>query len=73
MKCLRSSKGFTLIEVMIVIAIIGILLSIAVPQFMKHMDKEVKYKQHLQQSADNFRDSMLMDNPSRVGGESPLD
>jgi general secretion pathway protein G len=44
-------RGFTIIELMVVLACIGLLLSIAAPRFMQHIDhaREVTLRQDLQQ------------------------
>lgn len=44
---MRNKKGFTLIELMIVVAILGILAAIAVPAFLKYIKRSKTSEAHL--------------------------
>ena len=52
--CIRRTKGFTLIELMVVIVIIGVILLIAVPNFAR-MQSQARVRAGAQAIAQDFR------------------
>jgi len=55
----KSQKGFTLVELMIVVAIIGILAAIAIPQFAAYRQRA--FNSSAQSDLRNFKTAMEAD------------
>ena len=66
----RIKGGFTLIELMIVVAIIGILAAVAIPAFMKYIKKSktAEATQQVKKLADGARSYYMEDRVAQGGG-----
>lgn len=70
----RNSKGFTLVEIMIVVAIIGILVGIAVPGFIKAREKaQANACQESQAKMDGAVDNLAIDTGLKSGDPAPAE
>ncbi|CAN5171921.1 N/A [soil metagenome] len=70
---IRRTKGFTLVEIMIVVAIIGILIAIAVPSFLRA--REISRRnacQENQSKIDGSKQQWALDNNKPASAAAPV-
>jgi len=69
---MRASKGFTLVEIMIVVAIIGILVAIAVPGFIHAREQaQAKACMEAQDKMEGSVDQWALETGAKTGDAGP--
>ena len=72
MNACKSNVGFTLVEIMIVVAIIGLLASIAIPNFLKaREDAQQKACINNMRAIDSAVNQWAMENGKTTGATAP--
>ncbi len=72
LKPVKGQKGFTLIELMIVVAIIGILAAIAIPNFLRYQAKSRQSEAKTNLGAVFVAETAYMSEQSRYGSFSEI-
>ncbi|MFH0793313.1 MAG: prepilin-type N-terminal cleavage/methylation domain-containing protein [bacterium] len=69
---IRNSKGFTLVEIMIVVAIIGILIAIAIPGFVRAREtSRARACQENLTKIDGAKEQWALENNAAQGDAAP--
>ncbi|MFZ1504952.1 MAG: prepilin-type N-terminal cleavage/methylation domain-containing protein [Nitrospira sp.] len=72
LKQIKGQKGFTLIELMIVVAIIGILAAIAIPNFLRYQAKSRQSEAKTNLGAIFVAETAYLSENSRYGSFSEI-
>lgn len=75
---MQNQSGFTLVEIMIVVAIVGILASIAIPNFSKNVSQSkaeacIQNMRQIETALENYRTVNEMRVPENLSGLVGLD
>jgi prepilin-type N-terminal cleavage/methylation domain-containing protein len=74
MKILKSKKGFTMLELLMVVIVIGILASLAIPQYQSFMERARSTEAtNIIGSIKSAEELYVLENPTAYGADADID